>query len=227
MTSKDALKRLGYGPDEVKYDYWKKQLTLHLTSKGYFRVVDGTYTKPAPVRAVKTEGGIGAVTNQADIDAWIAADNYCQSAIFNALSVRESNHVVSCDSARSMWTTIEKVHSTASTLNKNHTMSQFHNYRHKEGDTLMSTYLTMETMANQLSSMGSKLPGDAVVTAIISSLPEKYKTFRQGWNLLDSSSQTMENLMSKLKYLDLDNKIENDKNEVEEDDQNLFIAKRG
>ena len=91
----------------------------------------------------------------------------------------------------------------------------------------MSTYLTMETMANQLSSMGSKLPGDAVVTAIISSLPEKYKTFRQGWNLLDSSSQTMENLMSKLKYLDLDNKIENDKNEVEEDDQNLFIAKRG
>ena len=226
MSEKANLKRLGEGADEVPYSFWEQQMRLHFLTKGYYKVVSGSYAKPKPIKG-KGEGNTEVTINQQEIDSWVNADIYGQSTIFNCLGMRETTLISKCKSSHEMWKTLADIYSTTSTLNKNQVMREFQNYKHKEGDSLVNTYLTMEAMSNQLETMGSPLPPDAVTTAIISSLPEKYKSFRQFWNMQDSANQTMTNLMAKLKYLDLEDKLEKSKNGEEDDDQNAFVAKRG
>ena len=141
-------------------------------------------------------------TNQTAIDNWVSADGHCQTVIFQSVTERYANLLTGCDTSNQMWNTLDTTNSTTSNMSKNHLMLKFQNYKHKEGASLIMTCMELEGMWQDLKSMGLDLPEEAVVTKIITCLPDQYKNWRESWGMRDGDKQTLPCRLEKLKLKD-------------------------
>jgi hypothetical protein len=108
------------------------------------------------------------------------------------------------------------IHSDASSLNKQHTLSKFFNYKIKNEDSVVEAYNEIKELARCLNEMGIKMDDTTVVTKIVSSLPnEKYHAFKKAWDSVPDASQTMPTLMGRLRKEELEAKEATNQHEAE------------
>lgn len=101
--------------------------------------------------------------------------------------------------------TTEKVNSDNSVTNKTVLLSKFYTYSLPRDQTPLNAYFTIEKLADSLKSIGSPIPDDQIVAKVMAALPSKYNHFRNAWQSVPNTDQTMGNLLSRLKIEELTN----------------------
>jgi len=162
------------------YERWRLQITLVLKAAKVWQVASGD-----EVRTV------------ANKEEWDEKDIEAQALIVPTLDEIQTNHVYACDSAHEMLSKLKDVHADSSELNKQRTLAAFLNYTVKQGKKLTLVYAEIEALARNLAELGVKMDEAAVVTKIVTVLPDdKHRSFKKAWDSVQSKDQTMGNLLA-------------------------------
>ena len=154
-------------------------------------VVSGTTPRPAAA---------------ADQPAWDKKDVEAQAILVPTLDKHQTNHVYSCATSKEMFDRLKDVNSDSSSLNKQHTLTSFLNYKIGSDQPIIRCYLDIEELARNLNEMGVAIDETTVVTKIVSSLPDDFLAFKKAWDSVPDTSQTMRMLLSRLRKEELEAK---------------------
>ena len=192
-----AAKKLDFGSvlklDDSNFPKWKMQVTIVLKAYGLWKVVDGTTVRDA-----------ADVAKQAE---WDKLDTDAQAVLLLSLTSGQMDHVHHCQSAKEVFDKLTEIHSDTSALNKQQTLTRFYKYKCGVNQSPVNAYTEIQDLARILNDMGVPVDDLAVVTKIVSSLPEeKYQAFKAAWDSVDEASQSMSRLLSRLKKLELTTK---------------------
>ena len=184
MASKlrsDTIEKL----DGSNYSRWKLQISLLLKAAKVWKIVDGSEAKPA--------------ADADKIAEWEQKDIEAQAIIVSSLDATQINHVFNCNTSKEMFDRLKDVNSDSSTLNKQHTLTKFLNYKCAKDQSPVQAMMEMEELARALKEMKVTLDEATIVTKVISSLPEDYNVFKKAWDSVPDASQTTAMLLSRLK----------------------------
>jgi hypothetical protein len=154
--------------DDENYEQWRLQITLILKAGKFWDVVSATDT---------------AVWDQTDIEA--------QALIVPTLTAAQTNHIYACKTSHEIFEKLKSIHSDASSLNKQHTLTSFFNFKVKPDQSLTAAFTEIERLARSLNEMGVTIDETRTVTKIVSALPEELNAFKKAWDSVPSASQTM------------------------------------
>ncbi|OXA40185.1 Copia protein [Folsomia candida] len=201
------------------YQPWKLQVTLALQAGGVWGYIDGTKKKPT----LKTDG-----SNQTDVDKWDENDVGARSLIVQLLEQGQMAHIYACDSAKTTWEKIAEVNSDASILNVQRTLTRFYNFKISEDRSAVEACGELEELARALKEMGNPVTAQALVIKAVSSLPEsKFHAFKRAWGSVDAASQTMANLIARIKNEELSFKANGEGGEEQQQFNIAFNAQNG
>ncbi|OXA48994.1 Copia protein [Folsomia candida] len=177
---------------DTNYARWRLQITLLLKSHDLWEVVNGTTQRPA---------------DEAQQPAWDKKDIQAQSIIVPTLSATQTNHIYDCATSKAMFDKLKSINSDSSSLNKQHTMARFFNYKIGKSQSLIEAFAEVEELGRRLNEMGVVMPEASIVTKIVSSLPdEEYNAFKKAWDSVPDKDQSMIMLLARLKKEELERK---------------------
>lgn len=122
------------------YQRWKLQVSLVLRAAEVFDVVDGTTPKPAAAGD--------------DLKKWEKKDIEAQAIIVPLLDKKQTGHIYNCTTAHEMWEKLKAINSDSSTLNKQHTLSKFYNYKINGNQSAVEAFVEIEDLSRSLNEMG-------------------------------------------------------------------------
>lgn len=176
--------------DGTNFPKWKMQVTVVMKSYSLWDIVTGAETRP-----------ISDVTDQAK---WDKSDNDAQAVLLLSISSGQMDHVHHCTTSKQIFDKLSEIHSDTSELNKQQTLTRFYSYKTGPNQSPIQAYTEIQDLARSLNEMGVKTEEMAVVTKIVSSLPDdKYQAFKAAWDSVDEKSQTMSRLLARLKKMEL------------------------
>ena len=191
------------------YSTWKLQMTLVLKASELWTVVDGTLARPA-----------------VNPDDWDKNDVEAQVIIVPLLEGKQVCHIYNCTTSNQMWSRLAQINSDASVLNKQHTLTKFYNYKISEGQSVVEGYAEIEELSRSLAEIGINMDESAVVTKIVSAMPDKHTAFKKAWDSVPDAEQTLSRLLSRLRKEELEQGQV--KEETHEDQQpSAFFTKGG
>ena len=178
--------------DDSNYQRWKLQMTIVLKAAELWDIVSGT--TPCPAVA-------------ADKPAWEKKDVEAQAILVPTLGKTQTNHVYNCTTSKEIFDRLKDVNSDSSSLNKQHTLTSFLNYKIAKSQSVISAYMEVEQLARSLNEMNVAIDDQTVMTKIVSSLPEeKFNAFKQAWDSVPEATQSMPMLLSRLRKAELERK---------------------
>ncbi|OXA51145.1 Copia protein, partial [Folsomia candida] len=137
-------------------------------------------------------------------------------------------HIYACDSAKTTWEKIAEVNSDASILNVQRTLTRFYNFKISEDRSAVEACGELEELARALKEMGNPVTAQALVIKAVSSLPEsKFHAFKRAWGSVDAASQTMANLIARIKNEELSFKANGEGGEEQQQFNIAFNAQNG
>ncbi|KAF2886867.1 hypothetical protein ILUMI_19306 [Ignelater luminosus] len=108
---------------------------------------------------------------------------------FNQITLIES-----CKSSNEILRKLDEIYATKSETNKMIIHEQFHSYKMLPSDSVATLITKVENLAKQIKGAGDEVSDTSVITKIISTLPYKYRNFRQAGLSLAENKQTLQNL---------------------------------
>ena len=155
-------------------------------------MVDGSLPKPADLTT--TDG-----------KKWVKNNWEALSIILTSLSDDLVSQVDPMGTAREAWLKLDSVYSKVSEANIDFTLMKLFSYKMGKDESPVHTYTLLLNLARDLKRMGMAILDRQVVAKITGSLPNmpKYDMFRTAWNNVDTANKTMENLLVRLKELEL------------------------
>jgi len=182
--------------DTTNYQQWSLQVKLILKSAGVWPIVSGDQLRP-----------IATGSNDDKVAEWDQADIEAQAIIVPLLDKKQTSHIFSCDTSSEVWEKLKKINSDSSTLNKQHTLSKFFNYKIGPEDSIVDAFGELEELSRALAEMGVPMAESAVVTKIVSALPDsKFKAFKKAWDSVPEHEQKMDRLLSRFRKEELEQK---------------------
>ncbi|CAG7731317.1 unnamed protein product, partial [Allacma fusca] len=178
------------------YQRWKLQITLLLKAAKLWKYVDGSVVRHK--------------TDKDEQEKWDDKDIEAQSIIVPTLDAAQTNHIYSCTTSKDMFDRLREMNSDCSTLNKQHTLTKFLNYKVGTSQSPVQAMMEMEELVRCLQEMKVTLDEATVVTKVISSLPDDYRAFKKAWDSVPEANQTRAMLMSRLKKEELERKTDSD-----------------
>jgi hypothetical protein len=180
--------------DDTNYQRWKLQVTLVLKASEVWEVTSGAELRPAADKATERK-------------AWDFKDVSAQAIMVPLLDKKQCSHIYNCSTAKELWDKLAAIHSDASSLNKQNTLSKFFNFKTKNEDSVVEAFTEIEELSRCLNEMGVPMGETMVVTKIVSSLPDdKFHAFKKAWDSVPEASQTMPMLMGRLRKEELESK---------------------
>jgi len=130
-----------------------------------------------------------------------------QAILVPTLNASQTVHIYECKTASEIMKKLKDINSDASEINKQQTLMAFFNYKVGPEQNLIDAYTEMQGLWHSLKEIGVPMEESAVVTKIISSLPDsKYSAFKKAWDSVAEASQTMTVLLARFKKEELDQK---------------------
>ncbi|OXA56474.1 Copia protein, partial [Folsomia candida] len=124
-------------------------------------------------------------------------------------------------------TTWELARSLFSYLSKR-TLTRFYNFKISEDRSAVEACGELEELARALKEMGNPVTAQALVIKAVSSLPEsKFHAFKRAWGSVDAASQTMANLIARIKNEELSFKANGEGGEEQQQFNIAFNAQNG
>ncbi|PRQ18256.1 putative gag-polypeptide of LTR copia-type [Rosa chinensis] len=101
--------------DDNNYPIWHFQLYSLLRGHGLLKFVDGTVSCPSQY-TISDDGSLTSTPSE-DYEDWLEQDWNLASLITATLSPEALSHVVGCNSALEVWTTLKDRYATVSRAN--------------------------------------------------------------------------------------------------------------
>lgn len=177
--------------DGRNFKQWKFQIKCALRAKGL------DLDNPRP-------------TDIAEQVQWNKQDGMAMFILTSSMDLNQISLIETCETAKEVMNKLEAIYEHKSEFNKMMVHEQFYQYTYCSNDTMAQHVSKVEGLGKQLRECGEKLSDTAVITKILSTLPPAYRSLRQAWLSLDASSQTIQNLTSRL--IDEEASLMNDTN---------------
>lgn len=168
------------------YRTWKFQIKLLLQSYDAYNVTIGVS---------KLEGQFGGDQEQ----EWKRRDLLARNIISSSLDSTQISRIADCDSAFAMWTALAGAFDDKSAFGRNALFARYHAFKINRTKNLVDAFTEIEEMVANLREMNAKIEDSEVVTKIVALLPDDYKHLKAAWDSVPEESQTMQNLLQRLK----------------------------
>ena len=204
------------GPEN--FNKWKFVLKTALEARGIWDIVEGKRKEPALVT-----NQAGAVTNQDDVNKWKIENARAKSMIIGTLAPRMLCHIETCSNADDVFKALKKVYSDASELNVQTTLQKFFSFKINENESAVEGALKIESLALSLKEMNEPVGNKMLIGRIVSALPpQRFGNFVEAWKSVAVSEQTTENLLARIKNIELQQKLDGKFAPVEGECQAFF-----
>ena len=180
--------------DGSNYLTWKFKIGLILKSKDLMGIVDGSIPKPS-----------------SSPEVWLKSDASAQAIIGASVDDSQMQYVKEATSSKEMWDKLKTAHDDNSAFTKQLVLSNFHGYRMRDNQSLVDAYNEVTQMATHLKELNETLSEPMIVNKIVMSLPKKYKYLVTAWASIDSTHQTLANLLQRLRQEDRERELEQSK----------------
>ena len=189
------------GPEN--FNKWKFVLKTALEARGIWDIVEGKRKEPALVTDAQGR------TNSEAINKWKMENAKAKSMIIGTLAPRMLCHVETCNNADEVFTSLKKVYSDASELNVQTTLQKFFSFKINENESAVEGALKIESLALSLKEMNEEVGNKMLIGRIVSALPsQRFGNFVEAWKSVAASEQTVENLLARIKNIELQQKLE-------------------
>ena len=139
---------------------WKFQLNAVFVAHDIADIIEGTRVRPAG------KGG--------NVKAWIKDNAKAKFLMSSAMEYSQLVCLLSCTTAREMWTRLTSIHEQKSESHKLLLSQKFHEYKMDPNDSVSQHIAQVQNMARQLLDLGQNLPDIQVIAKILASLPSKF-----------------------------------------------------
>ena len=146
-------------------------------------IVDGSEPQPAV---------------ESELRKWRKRDARAMFVMSSSMEPTQLEHLLTCETSRSMWKKLESLHEQRSESSKLTLMTRFHDYRMSTSDSVEQHISRVENMARQLSDIGEKVSDVMIMAKLLGSLSLKYNALVTAWDSVDVENQTLENLTARL-----------------------------
>lgn len=163
--------------DGNNFRQWKFQIKCALKAKG----IDISVPKPS-------ENSV----------EWTKNDGMAMFIITSSMELKQITLVENCETAQEIMTKLESIYEQKSELCKMLIHEKFYQYKMSPTDSVAQHISKVESLAKQLKESGENVSEMAVITKILGTLPQKYRSLRQAWMSLDPKQQTLINLTARL-----------------------------
>lgn len=170
---------------------WKFSLFIRLREHDLVPIVDGTRPKPE----VK-EGSV--VTNKALIDKWMKDDNLAMHYLFNTFLEEQQNSLLTCETARSIWVSIENQYQQNSIKRGQALHQQFLNVTYDTDHSVRAHIEKIKLLAKELTDAGCPSDEQSTINRILTTLPDPFLGFFTSWESTAASERNLANLTTRL-----------------------------
>lgn len=171
--------------DGRNYHQWMFQLKCALRAKGLYGMVDGTSAAPAPAQ-------------RQELETWLRKDAQAMFTVTSAMDLSQIALVENCETSKEMIDKLNAIYKQTSEVNKLMAHESFHQYKMQPNDSIAKHIAKIENLAQQIKDCGDDISDTAIVTKILSTLPQTYRNVRQAWLSMDETKQTIKNLTVRL-----------------------------
>ena len=170
---------------------WKFEIGVLLKAAEVMDVVTGDY--PKPVRGTSDQAN-----HEAALLKWNKSDFKAQKIIVTALGKQSKIHVLSCNTAKEMWTRLESVYEKKSKATIHFTTQKFFNFTKDQEDDIATFISKLQTVVKQMRDLGEEVSDSMVMTKILNALPDELNHFPSAWESTTEDLQTIDNLTARL-----------------------------
>lgn len=173
--------------DGRNYQLWKFSVSIALKSNELMEIVSGKERRPEE-----------SEENNAIVRRWDQRNNHAMVLFLTSICEEQLNHLVNCETATDMWNKLISIHEQKTEVSKHVVYQKFYDIRMNAGMKIATFISEIESLVKQLEEMGEKISEVAKISKIINSLPPKYDMFVTAWDSVESSKQTLTDLIARL-----------------------------
>jgi len=162
-----------------------------------------------------------AVTNQAEIDKWIADDNLAVHYLFNTCGQEQQDTLLTCTSAHQIWSSLTSRYQQNTVEKRQSLQQEFLNYKLNPEHSIRVHVEAIKLLVKQFKDAGGTADDEGTINKILTSLPPSYHSFLSSWESAAIADRTLDNLTTRLIREEARNSLRNG-GERSQDDKAFF-----
>lgn len=147
--------------------------------------------------SVQVKEGI-VVTNKALIDKWMKDDNLAKYFLFNTCHEEQQRSLLTCDTARDIWVSIENQYQQNSIERRQALQQQFLNVTFNSEHGVRAHIEGIKLLAKDLTEAGCATDELSISNRILTTLPDQFLGFFTAWESTAMAERTLANLTTRL-----------------------------
>lgn len=201
------------------YTIWKYQTSITLRHKRLFDYVDGTADPPEEPDETATSKEIKKY--EKELAVYECQDTAAQEIIVARLEENPVRHILSCKTAREIWSKLEAIYEQKSDIAIDLLHSKYQNYKYQKGSSMASYLAGLQEIKAKLIECGEEVSDRNYMTRLIDGLPREYAHFRSSWD--STYNKTVNELEARLFIEELRLKEDNKRDSA--DSSNALVGK--
>jgi len=167
------------------YQQWKFQLICAIQVKGILDIVKGEKVRPTS-------------NINGEADAWDKKDALAMFIVTSVMEFKQIALIENCNTSFEVFIKLNSIYEQKMETNKFIHHDRFYQYEMSVTGGIAHHITKVEFLARQIRENGDIVSDLAIMIKIISTLPIKYKGFRQAWMSTLEDNQTLNNLTARL-----------------------------
>lgn len=168
----------------ANWQRWKFQVTALLRAKDVFEHVEGDVVQPDD-------------RTKKEWTEWSTKRNKAMAILSSTIADDQLDHIITCTSPE-VWATLHSINEQTSSACKSGLLHEFFTYSYQEGDSMITHVTKVKNIAAKLEAVKEKQSEAAIVSRIISTLPERFRAFVSAWKMQKEEDRTLVSLVAKL-----------------------------
>ena len=183
-TDKDSLD-ITKLESSSNYSQWAFEVKIALKGKGLFGYVDRTEEKPGDDKV-------------AELKKFDKSSSQAESLILCSIAHTLRSNLINCTSPKAMWDKLAGLYGDKSADAKQDAWKQFYAFQINAEEKVIVQLEKFESILRKLEEIDTKPTDEAIVSKLLSSLPEKFELFIVAWNCTPKAEKTRETLIARL-----------------------------
>lgn len=167
------------------YTQWKFKVKIALEGKDLFGYVDETEKKPNAEKP-------------AELKAYNKSVSRAKTIILCSINQKLRCYLVNCTSAKDMWNKLSELYGDTSADAKQAIWKKFYAFHITEDETVRVQLERFESIVKKLDEVDKKPSDEAIVSKLLTSLPEKFELFTLAWECTHKADRTQKTLIARL-----------------------------
>ena len=171
------------------YGLWIYQLEILFQSAGLTTIVDGTEKlEDCETAALKA--------------AWSAKDGMARKYISFSIDVSILPHLLLCKTSHTMLAMLKSIYAKESPQHKDDLLNSYYGYKFDNSQNMLTNISELKNFRAKLKQFNENISDDALMSRVITILPEKYSLFKLAWESTSQADKTVDNLTTRLVALE-------------------------